>query len=101
MTISDILNKAIELIQAGEKTEAQRLLEPYLEANPRDITAWLWIARSKSSLEGRIKVLEMCLTHNPDQQQVQVVLAALNTQKNRNNYLTGTILDQQAPSFVQ
>jgi hypothetical protein len=83
MTSNDILNNAIKLIKTGEKAEAQKLLEPYLEANPQDVTAWLWKARTWPSLESRIRVLETCLMDNPDNQQIKPVLAALHTQRNR------------------
>ncbi len=84
MPTNDILDHAIELIKAGEKAEAQQLLTPYLEAHPQDVTAWLWKARTKSSIESRIKVLEKCLEYNPGHQQILPALAALNTQKNQN-----------------
>jgi predicted Zn-dependent protease len=81
MTGNDILSNAIQLIQAGEKAMAQKLLEPYLRANPHDVTAWLWEARTYPSLETRINVLERCLSYNPNHQQILTVLAALNTQR--------------------
>jgi predicted Zn-dependent protease len=84
MTGNDILKHAIQLIQSGEKASAQKLLEPYLHSNPHDITAWLWEARTYVSLEQRISVLETCLRHNPNHQDILTVLAALNTQKKRN-----------------
>ncbi len=79
-----VLTRAIELIESGEKAAAQRLLEPYLQENPHDVVAWLWEARTWSALEARIAVLETCLTHNPNHPQILTVLAALNTQRNKN-----------------
>lgn len=98
MTTNDILNQAIELIKTGEKAAARKLLESYLQTNPQDVTAWVWQARAESSLEARIKVLETCLTYNPSCQEVGVVLAALNTQRNRP---TGVRCDPSAPAFAQ
>lgn len=83
MTNNELLTRAIELIQNGEKAAAQKLLEPYLQANPHDVTAWLWEARTWSALSVRINILETCLTHNPENAQVKTVLAALETQRNR------------------
>ena len=83
MANHQLLNDAIQLIQAGQKTTAQNLLEPYLQTNPQDVTAWLWEARTCASLETRIKVLETCLAYNPNHPQILTVLAALNTQRNR------------------
>ena len=84
MTTHPILTSAIELILAGEKAAAQKLLEPYLDAHPHDVTAWLWEARTWSALEMRIKVLETCLFHNPEHPQILTVLTALNTQRDQN-----------------
>jgi len=84
MTKNDFLDQAINLIQAGKKTEAHQLLAPYLDANPQDVVAWLWEARTRPSLESRIKVLETCLMHNPDHPKITPALAALHNQQNQN-----------------
>ena len=84
MTRNDALNKAIALIQAGKKAEAHQLLAPYLDANPQDVVAWLWEARTRPSLESRIKVLETCLLHNPDDPKITPALTALHNQRNQN-----------------
>jgi hypothetical protein len=81
MTDNPLLKKAIELILAGEKAQAQRILEAYIKENPHDVTAWLWEARTWSTLNARINVLETCLTYNPENPQIMTVLAALNTQR--------------------
>lgn len=83
MTGNDILNNVIQLIQAGEKARAKKLLEPYLLTNPHDTAAWLWEARTCPSLETRITTLETCLRYNPNDQGILTVLAALLTQKNQ------------------
>ncbi|MGC1374865.1 MAG: hypothetical protein WA821_01495 [Anaerolineales bacterium] len=80
MVTNDILGNAIELIQTGQKTEARKLLEPYIEAHPQDVSAWLWQAETCSSAGSKIKVLEKCLTYNPDNPQVSQALSALNAQ---------------------
>ncbi len=83
MTNNPLLKKAIELILAGEKAQAQRILEAYIKENPHDLTAWLWEARTWSTVGARINVLETCLIYNPDNSQIMTVLAALNTQRNQ------------------
>lgn len=85
MATNDILNSAIELIEAGKKNDAQKLLEPYLEANPQDVTAWLWEMKTWSSIETKTRILEMCLAYNPDDQDIKLMLAALNIQKAKAN----------------
>ncbi len=83
MTTDDILSNAIELINAGKKAEAQKLLEPYLETNPQHIEAWLWEAKTFSSIESKIRVLEMCLAQNPGNQEVWQTLVSLNIQRHQ------------------
>lgn len=83
MTTDNPVNKAIELVKAGRKVDAQKLLEPYLETHPHDVIAWLWKARTCPSLDSKIKVLETCLVHNPNHHQIIPALGALNTQKHR------------------
>ena len=39
--MSDVLSDAAALIRDGQKIEAQKLLRPFIKANPRNITAWL------------------------------------------------------------
>lgn len=95
MTDNPLLKKAIELILAGEKAQAQRILEAYIKENPYDVTAWLWEARTWSTVGARINVLETCLTYNPENPQIMTVLAALNTQRDQNE------LNKYALCFAQ
>ena len=59
------LSKAVQLIQAGRQAEARQLLEPFIEANPNHITAWLWYAQTWPTTQQRIRALELCLEYNP------------------------------------
>jgi len=74
---SDVVAEAITLIKAGKRTEAQKLLEPFIEVNPQNIGAWMWEAETWPTIAGRIKVLEMCLQHNAENLQVQQALEKL------------------------
>ena len=89
MNDNPLVKKAIKLILAGEKAQAQRMLEAYIKENPHDVTAWLWEARTWSTVGARISVLESCLTYNPENPQIMTVLAALNTQRNRLSLSSG------------
>jgi hypothetical protein len=75
------LNSAIQLIREGRKQEAQRILEPMLEAEPANIPAWFWYVETYPSLEKRIRVLEMCLNLNPGNVQVAQALQTLRKQR--------------------
>jgi predicted Zn-dependent protease len=80
MTTDELLTNAIELIKAGRKAEAQRLLQPYIAANPQHVSAWLWEARTRPTTRSRIEVLERCLVYNPGDDETKQALAALYTQ---------------------
>lgn len=75
------LNSAIQLIREGRKQEAQRILEPILEANPGNIQAWFWYVETYTTLEKRIQVLEMCLNLNLGNTQVAQALQTLKKQR--------------------
>jgi hypothetical protein len=77
MPNDDHLTEAIRLIRAGRKAEAQLVLEPYIQANPQDISAWMWEAEIFPADCDKVKVLEICLEHNPGHPQVSRALAAL------------------------
>src|SRR3990172_11746531 len=75
------LSQAIELIKAEKKAEAQKLLEPLLEAEPRNVTAWMWYVDTWPTPEQKIKALELCLQYNPDNALVKRALATLQAQQ--------------------
>ena len=83
MATDEVLNRAIDMIRTGRKAEAQRLLQPYIAANPRHVGAWLWDARTRLTVRSRIDVLERCLFYNPESQDAREALAALYTQITR------------------
>jgi hypothetical protein len=70
MADHDALTESIRLIKAGKKAEAQLVLEPYIQANPDNIQAWMWEAEIFPADADKIKVLEICLEHNPGHPQV-------------------------------
>ena len=70
---SDILSKATELIKASKKAEAQRLLEPLLKTDPHNIPLWARYIETYPTLEQRIRALEQCLYHNPDNGKIKRV----------------------------
>jgi len=78
---ADTLSRAIELIQAEKRAEAQILLEPLLEAEPRNITGWLWYVETWPAPAQKIKGLELCLQYNPDNALVKRALATLRAQQ--------------------
>jgi hypothetical protein len=60
------LQEAITLAQAGQRTEARRLLNEVVEADPTQELAWMWLASVSTDREERIQFLERALTLNPN-----------------------------------
>jgi hypothetical protein len=79
MMNDDSLSEAIQLIRTGKKADAQLILEPYILANPQNIQAWMWEAEIFPDDSDKIKVLEICLEHNPGHPQVSQALKLLRT----------------------
>jgi hypothetical protein len=74
------LSRAIQLIKAGKRAEAQKLLEPLLEAEPRNVTAWLWYVDTWPTPEQKIEALETCLQYNPGDPLATRALASFRAQ---------------------
>ncbi|MGI0013417.1 MAG: tetratricopeptide repeat protein [Nitrososphaera sp.] len=66
-----VLSEAIALIKAGRKTEAQQLLETFLESDPHHIIAWLWYAETWTTASQKTQVLELGLQYNPDSEKIK------------------------------
>jgi hypothetical protein len=79
----ETLSRAIALINLGKKTEAQKMLEPFIESNPQNIQAWLWEVETWPTIEAKVRVLETCLRYNPDALQIKQALAALKSKEAR------------------
>lgn len=60
------LQEAITLAQAGQRTEARRLLNEIVEADPTQELAWMWLATVSTDREERIQFLERALALNPN-----------------------------------
>ena len=83
MANDDDLTKAIQLIKAGRLPEAQLVLEPFIQDHPQNIQAWMWETELFPQDCDKARVLEICLEHNPDHQQVIRALAMI---KSRSGY---------------
>lgn len=67
---SQELNRAIQLIQAGQNEQAQVILQGLIRANQQDLEVWSWYVRSCSTPEKRLNALELCLRFNPGNPQI-------------------------------
>ncbi len=77
MPDDDDLTKAIHLIKTGKIPEAQLTLEPFIQAHPHNIRAWMWETELFPNASDKARVLEICLEHNPDHPQVVRALKML------------------------
>ena len=81
MNTDKFLKQAIRLIKAGDKAEAQRILEPLLETEPNNLAAWFWYVETWPTIQQRIQALEICLQHNPESEKAQYALRTLKAQQ--------------------
>jgi hypothetical protein len=79
--MDDAVNRAIALIDSGEKIEARGILEQIVKDDPKNDVAWMWLADTFSGNPTRIAVLEDCLKYNPNNQTVQKRLASLKSEE--------------------
>ena len=75
--IQAVLQDAITLAQSGQRTEARRLLEQVVEADPKQELAWMWLATVSTNRDERITFLERALVLNPANNTAQEAYAQL------------------------
>jgi hypothetical protein len=73
----DDLQRAISAIRSGHKATGRQLLAQFLLTNPRNETAWLWMAWVIDTQKRRRDCLEQVLILNPDHQAARRGLEAL------------------------
>ena len=69
--INTQLQDAIALAQAGQRTEARRLLLEVVSADPKSEMAWMWLATLATTREERLEYLERALALNPHNPRTQ------------------------------
>jgi len=74
------LQEAITLAQAGQRTEARRLLDEIVEVDPAQELAWMWLATVSSDREERVQFLERALALNPNNPTTQQAYTRLTGQ---------------------
>jgi uncharacterized membrane protein len=77
MGAANKLQRAILLIQSGNKRDGGRLLAEILQADPRNETAWFWMSGIVASDEQRIDCLKRVLEINPENHVAREALIAL------------------------
>jgi len=81
------LGQAIELAKLGRKTEAKEMLEKIVQAEPKNVPAWIWYADTWSTHEQKMAVLEACARVNSDNEQIRHAIEQLGKrQQSASNY---------------
>ena len=73
----DRLERAIGLIQSGNRETAREQLELILKQDRHNIAVWHWYAQTWPKDADKIRVWEVCLRHNPENQLAQEALRDL------------------------
>jgi len=60
------LQQAITAIKSGDKTTGRRFLAEVIKANPRNETAWLWMAMVLDDTQKKKKCFQRVLQINPN-----------------------------------
>ena len=75
--MADKLKQAIQLIKSGDTERARQLLIEKLKADPKNDTAWVWLATVVETAELKQECLEEALQHNPHNEVARRALAAM------------------------
>jgi tetratricopeptide (TPR) repeat protein len=81
--LSRLLNRAIELGEAGENEDARRVLRAILDADPHQEAAWAHYVRLLPTVDERIQALEQFLQVEPGNPWAQRLMLALRQQRQR------------------
>src|SRR5512141_1516135 len=75
--MADKLKQAIQLIKSGDSDRARQLLIEKLKADPKNDTAWVWMATVVETAELKRACLEEALKHNPHNEVARQTLAEI------------------------
>jgi hypothetical protein len=78
--MSTLLHQAVQLAQAGQRSEARQLIWQFLQSEPNNETAWLWLASVASDQAEYQRSLNEVLRINPDNQRAKQLLTEFQQQ---------------------
>ena len=92
----DRLERAIGLVQSGKRESARELLELILKEDQHSIPVWHWYAQTWPKDADKIRVWEVCLRYNPENQLAQEALRDLKFIQSKQNSTEAKIPVPQA-----
>ena len=75
--MADKLKQAIQLIKSGDSDRARQLLIEQLKDDPKNDTAWVWLATVVETAELKQECLAEALKHNPHNEVARRALTAI------------------------
>ena len=75
------LHQAIKAIKTGDKAAGKRLLRQFIETDPNDEIAWMWLAVAVEDSQQKVQCLQRVLEINPDNSKAQLGLSQLQLNK--------------------
>jgi tetratricopeptide (TPR) repeat protein len=71
------VERAVALIEKGQREDGRAILETLVEADPKNETAWLWLAAITRDREMKLGYLDKALAANPQSKPARKMLAGL------------------------
>ncbi|MBN1565380.1 MAG: tetratricopeptide repeat protein [Anaerolineae bacterium] len=71
---STLLHQAVELAQAGQRERARQLILQFLQGEPNNEVAWLWLASVAADQAEYVRALNEVLRVNPENQRARNLL---------------------------
>lgn len=78
--MSSQLYQAVQLAQAGQREEANRLLQQVVRSDPHNEVAWLWLASVANDQDEYLRSLHEVLRINPNNQRALTLMADFRAQ---------------------
>src|SRR5512134_3861116 len=78
--MSTLLHQAVQLAQSGQRVEARQMLWQFLQTEPDNEVAWLWLASVAADQTEYERALNEVLRINPGNPRAQQLLAELHQQ---------------------
>jgi len=73
------LDECVALIKNGKMVEARQVLQSILQSDLHNLNGWYWYVGTLDTPEQKVKILQLCLKSNPDNQKVKGAIRTFET----------------------